>query len=278
MFDTNHDAIIPTADYMAYYRGLSDIPYAQEISEILGAEKITRDILGTAFDEVLFTAVTAEVRYKKINFFIEHSPFINILELAAGRSPRALQVTANPAITYVATDIASSLETYVVVMRQIMQRHALVRPNLITSPVDVFNDMQLQRAISLLPPGPVLFIVEGLLSYYPHKQKKQILRKVLRHLKERGGAFVAADFSYNAHGAINTQANSALLQITGRSIIDNSFASFDEAHAFLVDVGFSVKRLSVPMSFASLLHRDLLDNVSARRITELPVWVLEAHA
>jgi hypothetical protein len=275
MASENADAIIPTADYMAYFRGLSDIPYAQEISQIIGAEKTARQVLGDAFSEMSFIAVAAEVRHKKINFYIEQSPYINILEFAVGRSPRGLQLTANPAITYVATDLAASLQTYTEIMHTLMRRHALKRTNLITTPVDIFNATQIQEAVSLLPPGPILFVFEGLLSYYSHEQKSIFLKHLLRVLKKIGGAIIAADFSYRANDSINANAAAALLRVTGRSIIDNSFLSFEEVPVFLGKIGFSAKRLAIRVPSVSQSQSDIENQYSAKRIAELPVWILE---
>ena len=44
-----HEKIKPTADLMSYYRSFSDIPFADEIAEMIDAEKTAKSIFKDEF-------------------------------------------------------------------------------------------------------------------------------------------------------------------------------------------------------------------------------------
>lgn len=272
MKDSPYDQITPSAEYMAYYRGLTDIPYAREISELIGAEKTARVIFKEAFDDSLYLAVVAEARYKRINAHIQ--PYKNILEVAVGRSPRGLEFTADPSVHYVATDLPQSLEAYRVVVEQIVERYALQRPNLHMQAAHALIFSELRDAAALLPEGPIAIISEGMLSYFTREEQKIFLDTVRWILEKRGGALFTTDVLVYP----TVRPASAVFQhsttLTGRDMRQAAFQSYADAQAFVRGAGYSEELSFEYIDTFSIHSLGLEENFRAKRASRHPLWVL----
>ena len=98
-----HNKISPTAKISGYWRSLSDIPFSKEIADSIEAEKTARQILGDRFSMLLnFTPPIMEARYKAIDFGLKKYNVENVLELAAGLSPRGLGLATSNINKYAA--------------------------------------------------------------------------------------------------------------------------------------------------------------------------------
>jgi hypothetical protein len=97
------DKVSFTADWLVVARTLTDIPYSQEIYEIL-LEKIKGTQMEINFQKEFqsnkaFITPRFECRYKLSDKLMEENGAIKVLELASGLAPRGLQWTENPNVT-----------------------------------------------------------------------------------------------------------------------------------------------------------------------------------
>jgi len=155
----DYDIISPTAYLTAYWRGMSDIPYAKDVSEILGAEKIARDLLGDLLEpSSWFGSVMIETRNKAMKREVERMKCRNIYGLAEGALPTGLIMTQDPAVQYLHTDLPDMLRASENVLRKIMVKDNLKRPNLKFQAVNVLDEKQLLSAAEFFRGKPFIVI------------------------------------------------------------------------------------------------------------------------
>jgi O-methyltransferase involved in polyketide biosynthesis len=106
----SYEKISPTAKLVAYLRRSTDIPFAKEIAEENGAQKTFRELAGRSSESLARFAAFWEARYKVTDRIIVQRGMTQILEVAAGLSPRGLAMTENPDVVYVVTDLPQVLE------------------------------------------------------------------------------------------------------------------------------------------------------------------------
>ncbi len=264
----NHEKIGPTADIVAYWRGLVGIPFADQISRMAGAreaaEHLFKDNLPDLAPEQAVEVleglaprgtVFVEGRYRASDREIGRTGFTNVYEIAAGISPRPIIRTADPNIIYVASDHPERLPANEALLRRVMERNGISRPNLYFSPVDVLDREALLAAAGRFGGGPIAFVHEGLLPYFD-EDEKLVFGENVRHLLERvSGVWITPDIMLKEgiearFGAMSVQerriAELAIAAVTsgtcGRNVIDNAFASQSHVDRFFRELGFSVEK------------------------------------
>ncbi|MBI3632250.1 MAG: hypothetical protein HY225_02280 [Candidatus Vogelbacteria bacterium] len=272
MKDYKYDKITPTADLISYFRTFSDIPYTKEIAEITGAEEIARKILGEHFKDSMFLAPISEVRYKRID--IQAQKYKNILEVAVGRSPRDLIFTENPEISYVATDLSDSLNNHETIIKELMARHKLKRPNLYFASVNALESVDFNKASDLLPEGPVAIISEGFMVYLSKEEKQIFLKNVLEILIKRGGCLITSDINFTKRSNIAAGIMDSISSTAGRDMRDLSFDNAEDAKNFLSEAGFDSEIVSDPIDVVSVKELKLENDPQTERVMSFPVWVL----
>src|SRR5579859_824593 len=107
--ERSHERISPTAWLVAYQRTLSDIPLSSEIFEemerIIQQTQSTSDIAQIDALRSTPAAVMWETRFKIINHLLKGQSAKQVLEVAAGFSPRGLAMAKDPSVTYVEVDL-----------------------------------------------------------------------------------------------------------------------------------------------------------------------------
>jgi hypothetical protein len=88
-----YEKIGPTAELVAHVRALIDMPYAKDIALASRAERDVHTLAGTSAESMSQFAFLWEARYKATNRIIAQREVKQVLEIAAGLSPRALTVT-----------------------------------------------------------------------------------------------------------------------------------------------------------------------------------------
>ena len=103
----DHSRISITAKLVAYYRQLSDIPFAQDVAQYIGADQAFQNLTqeNELTPDIKERAPHFEARYKSIVNLISKSDIHQVLELASGFSLRGLAMTSNPEITYIESDL-----------------------------------------------------------------------------------------------------------------------------------------------------------------------------
>jgi len=87
----SYEKISPTAKLVAYLRTFSDIPYAKEIADESESEKAFRELTEESAKSMVRLAPYWEARYKGTNQVLTKHGITQILEIAAGLSPRGLE-------------------------------------------------------------------------------------------------------------------------------------------------------------------------------------------
>jgi O-methyltransferase involved in polyketide biosynthesis len=173
------DKLSFTGDWLVVARTLTNIPYSQEIYEIL-LERIKGTQMEIDFqkefqsNKALITR-RFEYRYKLSNKLMKENGAIKVLELASGLAPRGLQWTENPNVTYVEFDLPRKIEEKRQIVEKLLSHSKMKpRPNLYFEAGDVLNREDMITAVSHfhIGDGPIIIINEGLLRYLTHDQKK----------------------------------------------------------------------------------------------------------
>lgn len=270
---TKHQKVIPTADLVSYFRIFSDIPFVNEIADLTNAEKTARDILGESFDSSYFIAPMAEARYKRID--LQAKKYKNILEIAVGRSPRGLILTADPSVNYVATDLSDSLESYKNIIEKLIPDHHLKRPNLHFFPANALHLNELESASKLLPPDPVAIISEGFMVYLTMQEKKTFLQNIRQILLQRDGVLITSDVTFSKKtDNINHTMLDAMAYSTKIDMRDHSFDDMEDAKQFFQEAGFISESFLDKVEITSLKKLHLEQDSASQRTTSLPIWVL----
>jgi O-methyltransferase involved in polyketide biosynthesis len=248
------DKVSITADWLVVARTLTDIPYSQEIYEIL-LEKKEGTQTEIDFQKEIQSnnaSITPrfECRYKLNNKLMKENGAIKVLELASGLAPRGLQWTENPNVTYVEFDLPRKIEEKRQIVAKLLSHSKMKpRPNLYFEAGDVLNREDMITAVSHfhIGDGPIIIINEGLLRYLTHDQKK-ILAGNIKYLLERlGGCWITPDVnapyvnqSDPISGLERLKARNEYLQSKG--VQTHSFESVAVAKNFFEELGFFVEQ------------------------------------
>jgi len=156
------EKISPTAKLVAYSRTFTDIPFAREIAIKSNAkqsfEEQTGDIRGSPI---------WEARYNVTDKIIKEHGITQVLEIAAGLSPRGLSMTRNSDVVYVATDLPQILEEEKEIVQSILAQSNESRPNLHFQVVNALDMESLSKAVTFFKKDKSLAVItEGLLPYF----------------------------------------------------------------------------------------------------------------
>ncbi len=260
---------------MCYFRGFSDIPYGRELSELAHAKEQARSILGQAFDDAHYLAVTAEARFKKINACVKN--FKNYLEVASGLSPRGLLFTEDASVNFLATDLPNVSEQRAAIVSTVIETHNLTRPHLGFIGVNALKMSDMLRASALLPPGPIAIISEGFMIYLTKSEKARFLEIVGAILRQRHGALITSDVLISdPHHPIQSPALQAIARATGRDMRELGFNNHGEAREFFSSLSLYAEVLSPLVEVSTIHSLGLQQDPRALSLARLPVWVLTA--
>ncbi|HEY4474350.1 MAG TPA: class I SAM-dependent methyltransferase [Candidatus Paceibacterota bacterium] len=242
----NHEKIGPTAWMIAYRRTFSDIPYAQEIFDVV--EKIRIDNNEPSVPDELKKPERSslfEARYKLVSRLISESNVNQILEIASGLSPRGLAMTSDRTVQYVEVDLHGVMN----LKRQVagtLKKHLSTITNLFFEVGDALNRSDLLRASEHFRKGvPLAIINEGLLAYLTLEEKTILAKNIHEILSLFGGVWITPDIIWpeNKKGDTATPDNymQNMQKLTGAAIGQNRFKSEEEAKIFFENMGFQVE-------------------------------------
>jgi O-methyltransferase involved in polyketide biosynthesis len=131
-----------------------------------------------------------------------------------------------------------------------------------------FSDILLDRR------KPVVILYEGLLGYLTFEQKRQVFANVREMLHVYGGVWITSDLDtldkleqmHNIRTEFQ-QLVQTVQTMTGSSLKDNTFTSFEEVERFALEQGFDIKRDEM---------LDLLPQLTCLQPLEIPVEVAES--
>jgi O-methyltransferase involved in polyketide biosynthesis len=291
---SEYSKISPTAKITAYWKSLSDIPYAKEISDTINAEKGAKEVLGDNLSVMEhFSSVIMEVRYKAINAGLQKKQVNNIMELACGLSPRGLELVANNK-KYIGTDLPDMLAETSSAVNTIAARIG-IKPGLLHfEAVNVLDKEQLEKAAVHFNGERFAICNEGLLMYFNMEEKAAMAKNVHSVLHQNGGCWITIDIAFSElrkklfaaaspeakeklKGRIGTISNQ-----TGRDLATNDFKDETEATAFYEALGFHIEKYpfydgSYEISTLHLIPQEMRETV-VNALSNTMAWILEPIA
>src|SRR3569623_1942019 len=243
-----------TAKPTAYMRQFSDVPFAKEIAQAVGAQQAFDELLRThdlQADDLLCYAPVFEVRYKSIAARLRASGIDQILELAGGLSLRGLAMTdAQPALKYGDTELAALTAEKQELVPRVRQQHGL--PDRGGYLLAVANAVELEQLRDATAPlrrdRPLEIVSEGLLQYLSPAELEVVagnIRAVLAAFGP-GGLWLTSDFSFQDQVAPLSERQrrfrAVVTSATDRPMYDSAFADQAAFEAFLTRWRFAARQ------------------------------------
>lgn len=247
------EKISPTAGLTAYLRTFSDIPYSQEIAQIIRSRETFYEIGG---ESMIPLAPIIEARFKGINQIVESLGIKNILEIACGISPRGLVMTKDPSVTYMETDLPAVLHQKQALVSRLLADLGETRANLHFCEANVLEVEQLLSASETLS-GRIVVVSEGLFQYLKRGQKIVVAKNIKQVLIAKGGVWVTPDFLTQASqnemlkGPKIKDDLRRLSGSTGADMEINAFTDARDISDFFEEVGFGAEEFD----FSSMLEK-----------------------
>ena len=275
-----------TAKVAAYYRQFSDIPFAREVANRIGADaafdRIVREH-GLERDKLTFYAPMFEARYKSLTQLLQAGA-PQVLELASGYSLRGLDVTRGGEIRYVETDLPDVVAEKLRLLEDVRQHHGIApSPQHVVTVADALDLDQVRAAAAVLDTRqPLTILCEGLIMYLSKQETEQLATHIHRLLREfAGGRWITPDFTFRVEAKDlppeRVRLREAITGVTQRQIDASAFEDSHDLAAFLGRVGFSVQvrsQIDETPSFSSIEALGLSPALLERWRAVLRVWVM----
>jgi O-methyltransferase involved in polyketide biosynthesis len=255
-----------TALIPAFARGeYTTIPWAREMLAVLRER-------GAALPEGPWREYGAfasifDARFRAVTRLVEEKAATQVLELAAGLSPRGAEL-ASRGIVYVEADLAESITLKREVVTAML---GSVPKNLHLSAASAIDREQLLACCAPFAAGqPVAVTTEGLLRYLTFEEKTLVAANVREILQRYGGWWITPDIHLRAFAERQTPAHrQAESKTLGRSLDANYFEDLDHARQFFERCGFAVD--SRP------LLQGIQDQIAARPTEEQAVMLNDSR-
>lgn len=228
-----------TALIPAFGRGeFTDIPWAKEMLAYLRARALTPDGGPWSESAAHNYAPFFEARFKSVNHVLEERGAAQVMELAAGLSPRGMDF-AQRGVVYVEADLAESIEFKREVVTAVLGR---IPADLHLCAASVLDRAEFRQCCELFSNGPVAVTTEGLLRYLTFAEKTQLAANVHELLSKHGGFWVTTDIHLRtfAHGHRRLVRREQEKESLGRDLDPNYFDDLDHAQRFFEGCGFAV--------------------------------------
>ena len=247
-----YEKISSTAKLVAHVRTFTDIPFTKEIASASGAEKDFQTLAGKSADFMTQSAFNLEARYKTTDQIIARYHITQVLEIAAGLSPRGLAMTENPDVVYVATDLPEILEQEKAIAESILAKSNIHRSNLYYQVANALDrESLLQAAIPFQSGKPIAIITEGLLPYLTSAEKETLACNIHALLRQYDGIWITPDVHTKQLLKFFSQADDTMQQrmqnvsgATERDIEKNTFEDENDVRRFFTNAGFTIEEYS----------------------------------
>jgi O-methyltransferase involved in polyketide biosynthesis len=275
-----------TAKLTAYLQQFTDIPFAQDVANLVRAKKAFAHLLrnyNLRPDDLNGYAPIFEARYKSIGAMIRRTGVRQILELAAGFSSRGLAMTADAGLRYVEIDREEIAAEKVALISAISRRHRLLpRDNLRVLAANILEPDPLQAATNCLRAAqPVAIVHEGLLQYLSSSETETVARNIHEILGAFGGVWITPDLALKSDAANVSDRQKVFQRIvaetTDRTMYNNAFENVEHVREYFKRLGFQVEmfnQLYLAPNLVSIdrlrLAPDLVDELRPR----LRLWML----
>jgi len=286
---SSHERVSVTAWRVAYRRTLSDIPFSVEVFDEL--QKIMRRTRSAAelreLDQIVQPDITPifEARFKLVNRLLKEQNAWQILEIAAGFSPRSLAMARDPSVEYSEMDLPSLVSEKRSIFEELIKQAKIPRyPNVHLNAGNALVMGDLLAAVKPFRKEPIAVVNEGLLRYLTFEEKTIMARNVQELLRLFGGAWITPDLSLRPQSAFGLSGESRREQfahierITGIDVAKNYFENEDAARAFFEDLGFRIERhgfMEIADELVSPRRLHLSNEQVEKEIGRLAVFVMK---
>ncbi len=226
-----------TALMTAWVRCFSDIPYAEEVYQV-----IERLIVRFSAEEKKYlpdlceNAPVFEARDKLTDKILFEVGTKQVFEIAPGYSPRSTYMTEDPSIKkYVELDQPNIIADKEIIIDEIFRNKGEKKPaNLFLVEGDALRFTDISKAVSHLEAGtPTSIVCEGLLRYLSRTEIKILANHIRAILKRSGGVWITPDI-FTLEGS----------EDDGVKNKENYFRDEAEAKKFFEEIGFTVESRS----------------------------------
>lgn len=228
-----------TALIPAFARGdYTSIPWAKEMLAFLRGRGATLSEGPWSEEAARAFAPVFEARFRAVSQVVTEKSATQVLELAAGLSPRGMEL-ARQGIVYVETDLAESMTQKRAIVTAIL---GAVPPNLHLCAASAIDRAQILACCSPFVTGrPVAVTMEGLLRYLTFDEKALVARNVHEILQRYGGWWITPDVHLRTLVRHQSQEyRQSERETLGRSLDANYFEDLDHARRFFEGCGFAV--------------------------------------
>lgn len=249
-------AISPTAHYTGYVwarNGLGDPALATTAGRALfAAGQGVMVPLGIAGGPTLEHFLLARHRIidRLLDEAVERGEVTQVVELAAGLSPRGLLATRrHPGLTYVEVDLPdmAAHKARLLAGRTDASRHRVVAG-------DVLDDAAFAAVFAdLAPDGGAAVITEGLLNYFPRSAVEGLWRRTARELRHFPSGRYWSDLHLASRTGRVDRVFTTALGTFVRGGVHLHFEDAPRARGALLAAGFQDATLHAPRDFASQL-------------------------
>jgi len=251
--EDSHERVSVTAWRVAYRRTLSDIPFSCEIFDEL--QKIMRRTRTPAqlqeLEQLVQPDITPifEARFKLVNRLLKERNAKQILEIAAGFSPRSLAMAQDPGVEYSEMDLPGVMSEKRSVFEELIRQEKIPRyANVHLNAGNVLRMEDLLAAVKSFRKEPIAVVNEGLLRYLTFEQKTVVARNVQELLRFFGGVWITPDLSLRPQGIFGLSGErmreqfARIERMTGIDVSKNYFENEEAARAFFENLGFRMER------------------------------------
>jgi len=185
-------------------------------------------------------ALFFEARFRAVSHVLAAKEARQVLELAAGLSPRGMELSQR-GVVYVEADLADSIAMKREIVTEILGH---VPEDLHLCPTNVIDRAQVVACSSCFVEGrPVSVTTEGLLRYLTFEEKTQLAGNVLELLRRHGGWWITPDIHLKrAFARQSKEQKQSEKEQLGRTLDPNYFENLDHAQRFFESCGFHVER------------------------------------
>ena len=253
--EASQERVSLTAWRVAYRRTLSDIPFSSEIFDEL--QKIMRRTRSAAelqeLEQLVQPDITPifEARFKLVNRLLKEQNVKQILEIAAGFSPRSLAMARDPSVEYSEMDLPGLMSEKRSVFEELIKQGKIPRyPNVHLNSGNVLRMEDLLAAAKPFRKEPIAVVNEGLLRYLTFEEKEIVVTNVRKLLRRFGGTWITPDLSLRPQGIFGLSGErmrdqfARIERMTGIDVAKNYFESESAACAFFENLGFRIERHS----------------------------------
>ncbi len=240
MEDYDFNRVSVTALIPAFARAeFTNIPWAKEMFACLRAGGASLDESPWNESAMQNYASFFEARFKAVNRILDEFGATQVLELAAGLSPRGMDF-AQRGVVYVEADLADSTVRKREVVTAVLGH---VPSNLHLCAASVIDRAELLSCCSAFGNAPVGIATEGLLRYLTFPEKEQLAANVREILSRFGGIWVTTDIHLRKWAQRNGSPIPRVSETErlGRNLDPNYFDDLEHATAFFEGCGFEVE-------------------------------------